>query len=802
MDLNKKLEELKPYQLNCNVFDVYSYNGLTMQDLLCQFFTKINECITVSNETIDLAKWLVNEGLEIEVVKKLMLWLEDGTLENIINVNIFNTLNEKINGLSSQLEHNTHHINNILINDNCADLRLDKELNQNEDITLKLQNLLNNQSVDKVILPKGYYIISDTIIIPNGKEVVLQGNDIDKNIYSTVSNLERDNFTIIKASITNKALFDVRKFAKVSGGYIDFSNCKNSVCFLIDAGNYECHQACLGSSIIRSSRGKGNTGVKFNLDNTTNATTHSSMENTINLIILNFDTAYLFYRVIKGGKTNMPVLTDLIINGYVSGCIRSFYWNCVDGYNGDGSIINTRIQAVELEETQRSNPNIEMRYVNSVEFNAPIWDLERENTNNVGIKFVNASNNVFRFFYKSNNTLIEGDHYSNIFLMDNKKTSIIPRNHYNGGGIQTDLTNILRGNRGLYNVKCSYYYNDINITERNLNDFDWSNTDGYCLRDNTSYNFNIKSINYLFDNREMLSPTMEKECIVRANSSSQFCCFIEFSSPLKIDEIGISLNNTYLPSNLRVLVWDTEGNYKGVLDRYFSVLGNQTEKISIVRGSDIKDLVKKIKIEFTGVVGARDHIRIRNLWVTSGGLKSNQLMDNYFYNRNKMQVYTPTGGEVFSNLVKEYDFETISSVPSDVTVNDGYSISINGGLRLANDSATTMATVTLNTELDTSKDYLILTRMENYHEKISIYYDINDKLYNLANMGSMFNKNLYAIRVSGGSQQILLKSDFGSQAIPTGTQYRLKRVMIYDVTGKTIDMNRLCSGFRNSVPLL
>ena len=120
MDLNKKLEELKPYQLNCNVFDVYSYNGLTMQDLLCQFFTKINECITVSNETIDLAKWLVNEGLEIEVVKKLMIWLEDGTLENIINVNLFNTLNEKINGLSSQLEHNQNELTkkaNVTTND-------------------------------------------------------------------------------------------------------------------------------------------------------------------------------------------------------------------------------------------------------------------------------------------------------------------------------------------------------------------------------------------------------------------------------------------------------------------------------------------------------------------------------------------------------------------------------------------------------------------------------------------------------------------------------------------------------------
>ena len=126
MDLNKKLEELKPYQLNCNVFDVYSYNGLTMQDLLCQFFTKINECITVSNETIDLAKWLVNEGLEIEVVKKLMMWLEDGTLENIINVTLFTNLNNKLN----------HMANNFYV----IRQRKENELNDNEVIKEAILN--------------------------------------------------------------------------------------------------------------------------------------------------------------------------------------------------------------------------------------------------------------------------------------------------------------------------------------------------------------------------------------------------------------------------------------------------------------------------------------------------------------------------------------------------------------------------------------------------------------------------------------------------------------------------------------
>ena len=67
MNINK-LNKLKPMDLNCNVFDVYNYEGLSMQELLCQFFTKINECINTSNEVSDLALWLVNEGLEEEVV--------------------------------------------------------------------------------------------------------------------------------------------------------------------------------------------------------------------------------------------------------------------------------------------------------------------------------------------------------------------------------------------------------------------------------------------------------------------------------------------------------------------------------------------------------------------------------------------------------------------------------------------------------------------------------------------------------------------------------------------------------------
>lgn len=92
MEINK----LEKSKINCNVFSAYDYNGLTMQELLCQFFTKINECVEVSNKGINILSWLQKEGLPSEVVNQLKIMIENGTLENIINKDIFNNLNDKI----------------------------------------------------------------------------------------------------------------------------------------------------------------------------------------------------------------------------------------------------------------------------------------------------------------------------------------------------------------------------------------------------------------------------------------------------------------------------------------------------------------------------------------------------------------------------------------------------------------------------------------------------------------------------------------------------------------------------------
>lgn len=80
--------DLEPEHLNCNIFSCYDYDGLSLQELLCQFYTKINECVDLSQQTFKLADWLVKEGLAQKVAETLEKWLKDGTLQQVLGEEI------------------------------------------------------------------------------------------------------------------------------------------------------------------------------------------------------------------------------------------------------------------------------------------------------------------------------------------------------------------------------------------------------------------------------------------------------------------------------------------------------------------------------------------------------------------------------------------------------------------------------------------------------------------------------------------------------------------------------------------
>lgn len=202
MDLIKKIEEIRPTMLNCNIFSIYDYpESYTITELLCEFFTKINSCIKSCNDTFDMVKWLVDEGIKIEVAKKLQMWLEDGTLGNLINETLFKELNEKINGKVDIIKMPSKCIEDFgAVGDGITD-----------DTQSFIKALKSSKSV--YLISDKKYVISEKIIMDNYTMIEGHGATIkyvneNSNIVLGKGCIIKDVFTLVDTNIElNEAVF-------------------------------------------------------------------------------------------------------------------------------------------------------------------------------------------------------------------------------------------------------------------------------------------------------------------------------------------------------------------------------------------------------------------------------------------------------------------------------------------------------------------------------------------------------------------------------------------------------------------
>lgn len=88
-----KLDKIENIKLNlCNSYSVYEYDGLSLQEIICQFYTELMQVVDSQNELIEVVNSLTDEGLKNVVLEQLNIWLEDGTLSHIINGKIYEDL--------------------------------------------------------------------------------------------------------------------------------------------------------------------------------------------------------------------------------------------------------------------------------------------------------------------------------------------------------------------------------------------------------------------------------------------------------------------------------------------------------------------------------------------------------------------------------------------------------------------------------------------------------------------------------------------------------------------------------------
>lgn len=160
---------------------VYDFSDMTNEELRCKFFQKLQECIDLCNNSSNILEWLKNEGLENEVNELLTLWVEDGTLEKLINIDILNKKvdSEVFKSTITNLENTKANVTDI--NDKIG--ALNEKINKyfvlapyptDIDDTSALQSLIGSNKT--IIFPYGSTYKVNSLSITNVSKLKIIGN--------------------------------------------------------------------------------------------------------------------------------------------------------------------------------------------------------------------------------------------------------------------------------------------------------------------------------------------------------------------------------------------------------------------------------------------------------------------------------------------------------------------------------------------------------------------------------------------------------------------------------------------------
>ena len=185
MQVSRKLiENVGELKKALNEISVYDFDVYTSMELYYKIANKLNEVIKelmrfeglVSDEVIKQNEkliYLLGEGLNIEVVKKINQMVADGTMDTIINHNVFNSLNNKVENykeeLSSQIKENVDKLSGVI------NIEQYKHLVNNGDWTNALQQAINDISSNQELIITGDIILKDAVYLKSN--LTIKGNN-------------------------------------------------------------------------------------------------------------------------------------------------------------------------------------------------------------------------------------------------------------------------------------------------------------------------------------------------------------------------------------------------------------------------------------------------------------------------------------------------------------------------------------------------------------------------------------------------------------------------------------------------
>lgn len=219
-----KFKDMKVKISNIPPLDVAFQNmALSDYELLVATIYKLNELIENTNSYTELInevlKWVINEGLEQSVVDQLSIWLNDGTLDSVINDILFESKLDK--GTFNTFLNDTYqiaidNINNSLTN-NETELtkKAEKTYVDGEIATLDLEKLNKQLFFDQKNIVDNYLDLQDNDF--TYKKINVKNVDMHIVLFDGQSKLKPS----LKHFSNGKKVKDIDEKIGINAGYFD-----------------------------------------------------------------------------------------------------------------------------------------------------------------------------------------------------------------------------------------------------------------------------------------------------------------------------------------------------------------------------------------------------------------------------------------------------------------------------------------------------------------------------------------------------------------------------------------------------
>lgn len=240
----KKLDEIKKMDVQCGTFSVYDMDGKTTQEILNQFFAKINNVVDVTNASTALIEYLANEGIKTEILKKIEELIEDGTIDDAVGEEVIEEINKEIEKVLEKVEEQKTEIESLKyrvdeISGNVIETEGhnvkyygavgDGETDDTE--AFKKAIFATKYSNNKTVkIPSGTYLITEILRITEDVTIVGDVNSIIKynSNYVNINIVGASNVTIKDVTIDGNAENNKRHYnaikAESSAGNVLINN--------------------------------------------------------------------------------------------------------------------------------------------------------------------------------------------------------------------------------------------------------------------------------------------------------------------------------------------------------------------------------------------------------------------------------------------------------------------------------------------------------------------------------------------------------------------------------------------------